>query len=254
MAGRAVIGLLHPGEMGSAVGAVLRGRGHDVAWASESRSRETAHRAAEAGLVDVGTVDALAERCEILLSICPPHAAFEVARSLAGYGGIYVDANAVSPATSTEVGALFERYADAGIVGGPLRQRGDTRLYLAGAEAETVASLFRGSALEPVVLRAPVGSASALKMAYAAWTKGSSALLLAVRATARSTGVEDALLEEWRTSIPGIEDRAARAERSAAAKGWRWVGEMEEIAATFAAAGEPDGFHQAAAEVFRRYA
>jgi len=248
-----VIGLLHPGEMGAAVGAVLRGRGHDVAWASAGRSRETARRAAEAGLVDVGSVDAVAARCEILLSICPPHAALEVARALAGYGGVYVDANAVSPATAKQIGSLFERYVDGGIVGGPPRERGDTRLYLAGADAEVVASLFRGTALEPVVLAGPIGTASALKMAYAAWTKGSAALLLAVRATARAEGVEDALLEEWRRSLPGLEDRSLRAERSAQAKGWRWIAEMEEIAATFAAAGEPDGFHRAAAEVFRRY-
>jgi 3-hydroxyisobutyrate dehydrogenase-like beta-hydroxyacid dehydrogenase len=249
-----VIGILHPGQMGSAVGAVLRGRGHEVAWASDGRSGETARRAAEAGLGDLGTAGALAERCEILLSICPPHAALDVARSLVGYGGIYVDANAVSPATAREIGALFGRYVDGGIVGGPPRDPGGTRLYLAGAEAEAIGSLFRGSALEPVVLQAPIGSASALKMAYAAWTKGSAALLLAVRATARAHGVEEGLLEEWRSSLPGLEDRAARAERSAATKGWRWVGEMEEIAATFGAAGEPEGFHRAAADVFRRYA
>jgi len=240
--------------MGAAIGAVLRRRGHDVAWASEGRSRDTARRAADAEVADLGTVDALAECCDVLLSVCPPHAAVDVAHSLAGYGGIYVDANAVSPATAEEIGALFERYVDGGIVGGPPRERGNTRLYLAGADAEPVASLFRGTALEPVVLRAPAGSASALKMSYAAWTKGSAALLLAVRATARATGVEEALLDEWRTSLPGLEDRAARAERSAAAKGWRWVGEMEEIARTFAAAGEPEGFHRGAAEVFRRYA
>ena len=89
-------------------------------------------------------------------------------------------------------------------------------------------------------------------MAYAAWTKGSAALLLAARAVARAEGVEDVLVEEWALSLPQLEPDYARAGRSAAAKGWRWIGEMEEIAATFAAAGEPDGFHLAAAEVFRR--
>ena len=88
-------------------------------------------------------------------------------------------------------------------------------------------------------------------MAYAAWTKGSAALLLAIRALARAEDVEPALLDEWRLSQPELEDQSQRAARAAAAKGWRWVGEMEEIAATFAAAGLPDGFHLAAAEVFR---
>jgi hypothetical protein len=91
-----------------------------------------------------------------------------------------------------------------------------------------------------------------LKMAYASWTKGTAALLLAIREVARSEGVEEALLAEWRESIPELEARLASAERSAAAKGWRWVAEMEEIAATFEAAGAPPGFHRAAADVFRR--
>ena len=89
-------------------------------------------------------------------------------------------------------------------------------------------------------------------MAYAGWTKGSSALLLAIRALARAEGVEDTLLEEWRTSLPQLEDRSVAAARSAQKKGWRWIGEMEEIARTFGAAGLPDGFHRAAAEIYRR--
>jgi hypothetical protein len=89
-------------------------------------------------------------------------------------------------------------------------------------------------------------------MAYAAWTKGTAALLLAARALARAEGVEEALLAEWAISQPGLADRWTGAARSAAAKGWRWIAEMEEIAAAMAAAGLPEGFHRAAAEVYRR--
>jgi hypothetical protein len=89
-------------------------------------------------------------------------------------------------------------------------------------------------------------------MAYASWTKGSAALLLAARAFARAEGVEDVLLAEWRTSLPHLDDQSAAAARSARAKGWRWVGEMREIAASYAAAGLPDGFHRAAAEIYER--
>ena len=92
-----------------------------------------------------------------------------------------------------------------------------------------------------------------MKMAYASWTKGSAALLLAARALARAEGVEETLLAEWGISQPGLEERSARAAGSAAAKGWRWIAEMEEIAATMAAAGLPGGFHQAAAEIYRRF-
>ena len=97
-----------------------------------------------------------------------------------------------------------------------------------------------------------IGDASAMKMAYAAWTKGAAALLLDVRALAREAGLEAALLADWDESIPHLREMSLQAGRSAAAKGWRWDTEMEEIAATFAAAGLPDGFHVAAAELFRR--
>ncbi|HET7807155.1 MAG TPA: DUF1932 domain-containing protein [Gaiellaceae bacterium] len=239
------VGLLHPGEMGAAVGAVLRGRGTRVVWASEGRSAETRARAEAAGLEDVGSVAEVA-RCDVVFSICPPHAALDVARS-ADFAGIYVDANAVSPATATKVGTSVGEFVDGGLVGPPPREPGTTRLYLSGAEAERVAELFRGSALEPRV----VANASAVKMAYAAWTKGTAAMLLTIRELARREGVEEALLEEWDLSQPTLRDRYERALRSADAKGWRWVGEMEEIAASFEADGLPGGFHRAAAEVYR---
>ena len=95
-------------------------------------------------------------------------------------------------------------------------------------------------------------NASALKMAYAAWTKGTGAMLLAIRELAQAEGVEDGLLAEWDLSQPELRERHERAARSAEAKGWRWVGEMEEIAASFEAVGLPGGFHQAAAEMYRR--
>jgi hypothetical protein len=125
------------------------------------------------------------------------------------------------------------------------------RLYLSGIEADSVANLFAGTPIDARIVSDEIGHASAVKMAYAAWTKGTAALLLAVRSLARSEGVEPTLLEEWSLSLPELPDQSVRAARSAATKGWRWVGEMEEVASTFAAAGLPDGFHQAAAEVFR---
>jgi 3-hydroxyisobutyrate dehydrogenase-like beta-hydroxyacid dehydrogenase len=246
------IGLVHPGEMGSAVGACLVGCGHEVLWASEGRSPETAARAERAGLTDAGTLDALVAKSELVLSICPPHAALEVARDLEGFVGLYVDANAVSPETARDVAALHPSAVDGGIVGGPpWPGSSGTRLYLSGRDAETVAALFTGSPLATAVLSGEVGHASALKMVYAAWSKGSSALLLAIREVARAEGVDEALAREWESSQPDLPARYELAKSSAASKGWRWVGEMEEIAATFAANGEPDGFHLAAAEVFR---
>jgi 3-hydroxyisobutyrate dehydrogenase-like beta-hydroxyacid dehydrogenase len=251
------IGLLHPGEMGAALGARLRERGHDVLWAADGRSAATRERALAAGLRDTGSLAVLTAASDVVLSVCPPHAALAIARSVAGYGGLFVDANAVSPATAAAIGVVIEdgggRFVDGGIVGPPPERAGTTRLYLSGAAADaaTVAAALARTGVETPVLGAEPGAASALKMTYAAWTKGTAALLLALRATARATGVDDALLAEWERSQPGLAERSEQAAGAAAHKGWRWAGEMEEIAATFAAAGQPGGFHRAAAEVFR---
>lgn len=249
-----VVGVLHPGEMGAAVAATLSARGETVFWASAGRSPATAERARAAGLEDAGDVDELSRRCEILLSICPPHAALDVARTAGGFPGIYVDANAIAPDTARAVAKLQPRFVDGGIVGWPPHRPGTTRLYLSGGEAERVAALFAGTNLDARVIGGEPGAASALKAAYAGWTKGSAALLLTMRELARAEGVEEPLLEEWRLSLPELEERLPGAERSARRKGWRWIGEMEEIAHSMAAQDLPVGFHEAAAEVFRRTA
>jgi len=249
-----VVGVLHPGEMGAVVAGALRERGETVLWASAGRSAATAERADVAGLGDAGDVGEVCRRCEILLSICPPHAAVEVARAASGFTGIYVDANAIAPGTARAIAKLQPRLVDGGIVGPPPRRPGTTRLYLSGRGAAAVAALFAGTNLEARVLSGEPGAASALKAAYAGWTKGSAALLLTMRELARAERVEDALLEEWRLSIPELEEQLAGAERSARRKGWRWVGEMEEISHSMAAHDLPTGFHEAAAEVFRRAA
>jgi 3-hydroxyisobutyrate dehydrogenase-like beta-hydroxyacid dehydrogenase len=247
-----VVGVLHPGEMGAAIAAALRGGGETVLWASAERSPATAERAKQAGLEDAGNLDELCRRCDVLLSVCPPHAAVDVARAASGFTGIYVDANAIAPETARTIAGLHERFVDGGIVGPPPHRPGTTRLYLSGGDAETIAALFAGSNVEARVVSGAPGAASAVKAAYAGWTKGSAALLLTVRELARAEEVEDALLAEWRLSIPELEQRLAGAERSAQRKGWRWIGEMEEIARSMAAQDLPTGFHEAAAEVFRR--
>ena len=257
------IGLLHPGEMGAAVGQCLIAAGHEVLWVPEGRSEATGERAAAAGLEGCGWAE-LAARSAVIVSVCPPAAALEVARTVAGtgFGGLYLDANAVSPGTAREVAAVAEAggasYVDGGIIGTPPVAPGFIRLYLSGARAGEVQRLFAGGEVDARVIGGhgscgdALFAASAVKMAYASWTKGSAALLLAARALARAEGVEEALLAEWGISQPGLAERSDRAAGSAAAKGWRWVAEMEEIAAAMAAAGLPDGFHRAAAEVYQR--
>ena len=256
------IGLLHPGEMGAAVGQCLTGAGHQVLWVPEGRGPASGARARAAGLIAAnGGMAELARRADVIVSVCPPHAALGVAREVAGFGGVYMDANAVAPATAREVAAIVEAggasYVDGGIIGTPPVGPGFIRLYLSGRRADEVRALFDGTAVDARLVErdagGEVGAASAVKMAYASWTKGSAALLLAARAMARTEGVEDVLLAEWGISQPGLGERSARAAESTTAKGWRWIAEMEEIAATMAAAGLPGGFHQAAAEIYRRF-
>jgi hypothetical protein len=233
-----IVGLLQPGEMGATVGNALVTVGREVLWASEGRS--DASRARAQAFTDAGTIADVAARAEVVFSVVPPHAALDTAQALAGYVGIYVDANAIAPATAREVGSRFTRFVDGGIIGGPP----EPRLYLSGEEAATVAALFAGSPIEARV----TSDASALKCAFAGWSKGSGALLLAMRTYAERTGVWDDLAAEW---PPELHTRLASAERSAKAKGWRWVGEMDEIAAALEAEGLPGGFHAAAAEIYR---
>ncbi|MEN8183462.1 MAG: DUF1932 domain-containing protein [Myxococcota bacterium] len=252
------VGVLHPGEMGSSVAAAVRAGGNRVLWASEGRSPASVARAAASQLEDAKELGALLRECEIVLSVCPPHAALAQAEAVAGLGfrGVYVDANAVAPASARAIaqvardaGAVF---VDGGLIGPPARRPGTTRLYLCGSAAEEVAALFASGPLETLVFDGPEGSASALKMCFAAYTKGSTALLAAVRALAQHEQVDDALVAEWTRSLPDLPARSEASARATAGKAWRFVGEMEEIAASFAAAGLPDGFHRAAAELYRR--
>jgi len=252
------LGLLHPGDMGHSVGASASAAGSRVLWASEGRSAATHARAEAAGLEDIGTLESLVAASDCIVSVCPPHGAVELARAVMAHGfkGRYVDGNAVSPDTAREIAGVISaggaHPVDGGIVGPPARREGTTRLYLSGDGAEGVAQCFAGGPLEAIVISGPLGAASALKMAYAAWTKGSAALLMNVRALARAQRVDDALLAEWARSIPHLEAQSEGSMRGTARKAWRFVAEMQEIADTFAQSQLPDGFHRAAAAVYER--
>lgn len=251
------IAMLHPGEMGAAIGAGLIARGHRVVWASAGRGAATRRRAADCGLEDVETLARAAQAADVVFSVCPPHAALALARAVAacGFGGVYVDANAVSAETTRAVGQVVEAagasYVDAGIIGPPPKAGASVRLYVCGSRAAQIAALFEGCIMRAIALEGAVGTASALKVCYAAWNKGATALLANIRALAEQEGVDAALLAEWNISLPDIPKRSEMATVSAR-KAWRWIAEMEEIAASFEAAGLPAGFHLAAADIYRR--
>ena len=252
------ITLLHPGEMGSAVGACLVSRGVRVVWCSESRGAASRKHAQEAGLEDLGSLDCALAASDAVLSICIPSGAFEVARQVAArkFRGIYIDANAIAPAHSREIGCMVEAsgasFVDGGIIGLPPTPNRVTRLYLCGPKAPEIAALFSGSQTEAITMDGGIGAASAIKVCYAAWNKGQTALLAIVRSLAKFEGVDEALLKEWNDTQPGV---GAQSDQIAdrARKAWRWSGEMEEIAASFDSANLPSGF-LANAEIYRRLA
>lgn len=250
------IGIIHPGEMGSSVAASAVEGGHEVFWASEGRSAATRERAGKAGLQDLGTLAALCEASELLLGVCPPHAAEATAAQVrdAGFQGLYLDANAVAPERARAIQALLAEagigFVDGGIIGPPAWRPGTTWLYLSGPARDRVAACFAAGPLIACPLGPETGEASALKMCYAALTKGTTALLCAVFATAAQRGVLPQLLEQWDKEAPGLAAERERSVRRVTAKAWRFEGEMREIAATFAASGQPEGFHAAAAEIY----
>ncbi len=251
------VGILHPGQMGSSLGAALMHAGHETFWSKAGRSAASSRRADEDGLQPVETLDELVSIVEVIVSICPPHKALQQAEAVveAGFDGVYVDANAVAPETVRAIESVVSAgadFVDGGVIGPPARQAGSTRLYLSGTRAEEIAALFDGSLIQACPIEGGVGAASALKMCYAAWTKGSAALLMAVAALARREGLEEVLIREWDLSQPELPEKLQNAALSSASKAWRFSGEMAEIAATFREADLPDGFHQAAADIYLR--
>lgn len=247
--------LLHPGEMGQAIGRALAAAGQTVTWVSEGRSEATRERATANKFEPAADLASALSDADVVMSVCPPDAAEALASTVAeaGYKGPYVDCNAIAPSTVRQIAeALSQSGAtttDAGIIGPPPKSEGTTRFYVSGPNAEGVAELFAGSIVEAIVVGDQIGAASAVKMAYAAITKGTGALFIAVRALARSEGVEDQLLAEWAISQPALLKRDASAQ---IAKAWRFVGEMNEISKTFSDNDLPPGFHTAAADLYQR--
>ncbi len=262
------ITILHPGEMGASVGAAVSGVGRRVIWCSEGRSSQTLGRAAAFGLEDVASLSRAVSESDLILSVCPPEFAEDVAVQVIalGYQGLYADLNAIAPPKAERIARRTEAagaaYVDGGIVGSPVRMAAgrpvrrpsNARVYLSGARADEVRRCFDSGLMEAIVLQGPLTAASALKMAYASYTKVHSAHIAAVVAVATRTGVVEALKEEWARSHPGLFERALSGLRGSAPKAWRYVPEMHEIAATYAAAGLPTGFQDAAAELYQRLA
>ena len=252
------VGILNPGAMGISIAASARAAGHDVFWASAGRSAVSRQRAAQQGLLAVDSLAALCAACEVILCVCPPHAAESVADAVitAGFHGLYCDGNAIAPQKTVAIGermsAAGSDFVDGSIIGPPAWQAGTTRFYLSGAAAAQVAGLFTGTVTEAQVIGEEIGRASALKMVFASQTKGFTALQAAIQAVAESLGVREDLYREWERRDADSASQAQDNMCGVTAKAWRFTGEMKEIADTFAGVGLPDGFFLAAHDIYQR--
>jgi 3-hydroxyisobutyrate dehydrogenase-like beta-hydroxyacid dehydrogenase len=255
-----VVAMLHPGQMGAALAAQARRTGTQVLWCPAGRSAATAGRAEAAGLTALPELSDVLAAAEIVLSVCPPEFAEDVATSVAGHGyaGIFVEANAISPRRCQRIA---ERLAAAGatvldgsVIGPPPRAGATARVYLAGEDGPVgaVQAIFHDTDAEVVALGDEIGAASALKMAFAGFNKISNVLSAVSHALAARHQVTDQLIAEAERitraplarpgSLPGT-----------AARAWRWVPEMHEIADTLAATGLPPDLARAAASVLAHW-
>lgn len=254
------IGVLHPGAMGAWLARSAINTGHRVFWVPDGRSDKTRLRAKGNGLAECESLTQLCRQCALIISVCPPQAAEALAKHVAesGFKGLYADVNAISPDHARRIASVLDgasiAMVDGGIVGVPTSKPNTTWLYLAGGLAQRVADCFTAGPLATEVLGGELGSASALKMCYAARTKGTVALWCAILAGAEQLGVRAALQQHWERHEPALAREVSAAVIEVADKAWRFAPEMEEITQTLTQIGLPGGFHEAAAEIYRRLA
>ena len=254
------IAILSPGDMGHAVGRALVGCGHAVITCLAGRSERTRGLAEAGGFRVLPDLEAVAEEAHLVLAILPPAAAKETAEAVAaamqrcGRTPPYVECNAISPGSSRAIGEVIGAagapYIDGGIIGTKPGGGYVPRLYVSGANTAPV-SVLDGKAFEVMAIGGEVGRASAIKMCYAGLTKGTWTLYAAILVAAEAMGLSAELRDEFLYSQGDAYARMQGVVPRLPADSGRWIGEMEEIAATFADAGVTPGFHQGAAAMFR---
>ena len=247
------VGVLSPGDMGHAVGRALKDHGLDVVTCLRGRSERTKQLAADAGIRDLQTLEELVTESELVLSILVPAEAVGVARQVvdaitaADADVAYADCNAVSPQSSEIMDSIVTgaggRYVDGSIIGGPPRSGAAPRFYVSGVHAGIMSELD-GKGIDVRNIGDTIGRASGIKMCYAAMTKGTSALHLALLTAAEALGLSDELANELSESQPEVLRRMQAQVPGLPSKSFRWIGEMEEIASTFDHAGVTPAFHQ----------
>ena len=256
------VGVMSPGDMGSGVGGVLKKNGLRVITALNGRSDDSKRRASEQEFKDVGSLDELVIQSDIVLSILVPSQALSFAQNIAEVivrtdaKVAVADCNAVSPSTGVKIGEEITgaggKFIDAGIIGGSPRAGAVPRFYACGEHANIIGELD-GKGISVPIMNGPIGSASGLKMVYAALTKGTAALYASTLMTAKSLDLYEDLINELEHS-QGSTLTGMDMLKTVSTKAFRWIGEMDEIAATFGDAGTTSKIHEGASETFQAIA
>lgn len=254
------IAVLSPGDMGHGVGKAIKEMGFRVITSLDGRGELSRSRAALAGIEDVGSLEDVVSEADLILSILPPEKAPELGQAVAnamqaaGRKPPFADCNAVSPDTVKSIAAMFAAidapFIDGGIVGPPPHS-GVPRLYVSGKDVSAI-EVLDGERIKIINMGPEIGHASSLKMCYASVTKGTLVLRTAALMVAENLGVCDALRAEFEKG----QDAAVWKSMTDvlpwyAMNSARYVGEMEEIAKTYASAGLSAGFHTGAADTYR---
>ena len=254
------VAVVSAGDMGHVVGRVVREKGYRVITSLDGRSELTRERAERSGMEDVGDIASVVREADAVLSIMPPELALSLAEEVAGCltGGkkarLFADCNAVSPSTTAKMQSVIERSAGAfvkiGIVGPPPGRAGATRFYAAGPAVKDL-SFLDGDGIDYRNLGDECAKAAAVKMCYAALTKGTMTLHTAVLTTAELLDISDELRAELASSQTFHWDLMNKRMPFYAADAGRWAGEMDEISETFSDTGVTGNLHKGAADVFR---
>ena len=253
------VAILSPGDMGSNVGRALRENGLEVITCLTDRSQRTRELAESAGIVDVPDFAQMIDRADIVLSVLVPERAVGVARQVAavieqsGKPLPFADCNPVAPAVAIEMAKIIDgaggKYIDGGIIGSPPGRGAPPRFYASGPH-ESILGQLDGRGISVPLMGGEVGRASAIKMCYASLSKGAAALNASALISAMNLGIYDEFINEMESSQQGVL-KNMQGVKGLGAKAFRWIDEMEQISATFGAAGATPYLHKGAADIFR---
>jgi 3-hydroxyisobutyrate dehydrogenase-like beta-hydroxyacid dehydrogenase len=250
------VGIMSPGDMGGGIGQALHANGLDVYTCLAGRSQLTRTRAEEGGFRDTPDMDALVSEVDLFLSVLVPSEAVPLAEAVAasmkrtGARPAYAECNAIAPQTVSAIESLITAqgatFIDAGIIGSPPRRDGGGgRFHCSGPDTSAFEALAQYG-IDVRVVGPEIGQASGLKMVYAATTKGTTALWTELMTAAQAMGLKDALIAELGGNV-----RQANGITGMPRRARRWIGEMEEIAATFGALGLTPHIFEGAADIYR---